>query len=415
MPDDRQYVKRSEPIFIRGAYCAFGARERQSASVEIVDGYVSRMDRTLKEHTAEEINLTGYLLMPGFINAHDHLQFALHPRLADPPYQNYVEWGQDIHSKFAEIATLHRSVPKDVRLWWGGLRNLLCGVTTVCHHDKLWPELERADFPVRVVQRYGWGHSVALGGDLRHAHAITPEGGVFIMHACEGVDDQAYAELSQLDQLGLLASNTVLVHGLAMDEAGVALMQKRRSSLIVCPSSNEYLYDVLPNVSMLNGIDNVALGSDSPLTSEGDLLDEIRFALCSFCMTPDAAYRMVTTAPATILRLPVGAGTISESAPADLIAIRDTGYDAVDRLPALSMKDVEFVMIGGCVQLSSQEVWEKLSLHMKSGLEPLYVDGILRWLRAPVKELLQRAEGVLGSGQVLLSGRHIELSAAKRS
>lgn len=412
MPDDCRQAERGEGTFIHGAYCALGARERRCASLEIADGYVRCIGKTLEERPAETIDLTGYLLMPGLINAHDHLQFGLHPRLGEPPYKNYVEWGQDIHSRFSDIATLYRSVPKDVRLWWGGLRNLLCGVTTVCHHDKLWPELVREDFPVRVVQKYGWGHSVALGGDLRHAYASAPKGSAFIVHACEGVDEQAYAELSQLDQLGLLTSNTILVHGLAMDEAGIALIQERNASLIVCPSSNQYLYGVLPNVSMLSGIEDIALGNDSPLTAEGDLLDEVRFALRLSCVTPDAAYRMITTSPATILRLPAGAGMISEGMSADLIAIRDTGHDAVDRLRELSMAEIEFVMIGGRVQLSSQAIWERLPLHVRSSLEPLSIDGTLRWLRAPVKELLKRAEDVIGVGRVRISGRHVELPTA---
>ena len=72
------------------------------------------------------IDLVGYLVMPGLVNAHDHLQFALFPKPADPPYPNYIEWGEDIHRKFPEIIAKHRSVPKDVRLHWGGIRNLLC-------------------------------------------------------------------------------------------------------------------------------------------------------------------------------------------------------------------------------------------------------------------------------------------------
>ena len=89
--------------------------------------------------------------MPGLINAHDHLEFALFPRLGNPPYRNYVEWGDDIHNRFPEVIAKHRAVPKDVRLWWGGIRNLLCGVTTVCHHDRLWPVLFAPEFPVTVL------------------------------------------------------------------------------------------------------------------------------------------------------------------------------------------------------------------------------------------------------------------------
>ena len=168
------------------------------------------------------------------------------PEDGNPPYRNYIDWGEDIHSRFPEVIAKHHAVPKEVRLWWGGIRNLLCGVTTVCHHDPLWPELQREDFPVRVVREYGWGHSLALGGDLRQARAATPVGRPFIVHACEGVDEQAREELWELDRLGLLDGSTVLVHGLALDREGVALMRERRASLIVCPSSNKFLFGKTP-------------------------------------------------------------------------------------------------------------------------------------------------------------------------
>ncbi len=186
-------------------------------------------------------------------------------------------------------------------------------MTTVCHHDLLWSELQRNDFPVRVIQEYGWAHSLALGGDLLAARSATPEGQPFILHACEGIDEQAYAELSKLDQMGLLDERTVLVHGLAINNAGVNLMRQRRASLIICPSSNQFLFERLPDRTQLKTIENLVLGNDSPLTAEGDLLDEVRFAVRSCGIDPDAIYRMITESPATILRLRNHEGSITEN------------------------------------------------------------------------------------------------------
>jgi cytosine/adenosine deaminase-related metal-dependent hydrolase len=407
--------KQEERRIIRGARCAIGPQESTHASLEIVGDRITRILSgasllPASESGRAEIDLSGFLVMPGLINAHDHLQFALFPRLADPPYRNYIDWGEDIHKKFSALIAKHRRVPKEVRVWWGGIRNLLCGVTTVSHHNLLWPELQRTDFPVRVVQKYGWAHSLALGGDLREARAATPKGCPFIVHACEGVDELAGEELWGLDRLGLLDADAVLVHGLAIDQKGVALMRDRRASLIVCPSSNRFLFEKAPDMSLLSKVENVALGNDSPLTAEGDLLDEIRFAM-RFCkFSPQMAYRMVTTAPAAILRLYDTEGSIKESGVADLIAVRDTGHDAKDRLRTLSMNDIEFVMIGGRVQLASEAILEQLPLSAKQNLESLSIDGTIRWLRAPVKTLLQKAEQILGKGEVRLGSRAICLS-----
>jgi cytosine/adenosine deaminase-related metal-dependent hydrolase len=398
-------------MVIRGGRCALGPRESVRASIQIVDGRVARIGEAPRVSAAKsrcaEIDMGGFLIMPGLVNAHDHLQFALYPRLADPPYRSYVDWGTDIHRKFSGVFAKHRSVPKDVRLWWGGLRNLLCGVTTVSHHDRLWAELERQDFPVTVVRDCGWAHSLALGHDLRQARSTTPEGSAFIVHACEGVDEQAREELFELDRLRLLDDGVVVVHGLAIDEAGVALMQARGVSLVICPSSNLFLFEKLPRAAIFGAIDNVALGSDSPLTSEGDLLDEVRFAMRHCGISPQAAYRMVTDAPAAMLGLHNAQGSIEVSGVGDLIAVRDTDQDAAERLGGMSLADVEFVMIGGCVQLASEAVLERMPPRTTQGMEPLWVDGVVRWLRAPVKELLRRAEDVLGAGQVRLGGKRI--------
>jgi len=399
-----------DDVVLRGAWCAFGPQERTRASIEIAAGRVAQiLDDPGPSRSARtrhsDIDLSGFLVMPGLINAHDHLQFALFPRLANPPYRNYIDWGTDIHNKFSDVIATHRAVPKDVRLWWGGIKNLLGGVTTVCHHDSLWLELKRGDFPVRVVQEYGWGHSLALGGDLLKARSSTPAGRAFILHACEGVDEQAYAELAGIDRLGLLDERTVLVHGLAIDGAGVALIKQRRTSLIACPSSNQFLFGELPNMELLGTIENVTLGNDSPLTAEGDLLDEIRFASRLCGIKSDAVYRMVTEAPAAVLRLRDQEGSIRETGTGDLMAVRDTGQAGADRLTKLSMHDVEFVMVAGRVQLASETIMKRLPEAAAQGLEALWIDGAIRWVRAPVRELLAKAEDVLGKGEVRLGGR----------
>ncbi|HEX4022409.1 MAG TPA: amidohydrolase family protein [Acidobacteriaceae bacterium] len=401
-----------DQVVIHGARYAKGPQESEHGSIQIIGGRIHRIvsrapNLPVAASNRTEIDLSGFLIMPGLINAHDHLEFALFPRLADPPYRNYIDWGEDIHHKFPEVIAKHRAVPKDLRVWWGGIRNLLCGVTTVSHHNPLWPELQRSDFPVRVVQQYGWAHSLALGGDLRAARAATPEGRPFIVHACEGVDELAREELWGLDRSRVLDASAVLVHGLAIDAAGVELIRERGVSLVVCPSSNNFLFGELPDMAILGGVENVALGNDSPLTAEGDLLDEIRFAIRSCGIAPRSAYPMVTEAPAAMLRLKGGEGAIKVSGVGDLIAVRDTDQDAADRLRTLSMIDVEFVMIGGCVQLASETILDRLPPAATQGLEPLWIDGTIRWLRAPVKELLRKTEEVLGASQIQLGSRRV--------
>ena len=103
----------------------------------------------------------GYLLLPGLINAHDHLEFALFPRLGNRTYANAHEWALDIYRPEDDPIRSLRKIEKSIRLWWGGIRNLLSGVTTVCHHNEYAPAFDD-HFPVRVLRNYGWAHSFAF-------------------------------------------------------------------------------------------------------------------------------------------------------------------------------------------------------------------------------------------------------------
>ncbi|WP_263354536.1 amidohydrolase family protein [Acidicapsa acidisoli] len=411
---------RQTKLLIRGARCAVRLEEPTQASIEVTGSRIAGIHSNLSlslsaAWKSTEIDLDGFLIFPGLVNAHDHLDFALFPRLANPPYQNYIDWGIDIHNTYPDVIATQRSVPKELRVWWGGIRNLLCGATTVSHHNPFRSELARDNFPIRVIREYGWGHSYALGGDIVAARSATPKGYPFIMHACEGIDDRASKELGQLDGEGILDAHTVLVHGLAMDREGVALMRERGVSLIVCPSSNYFLFGKVPDLSLLGEINNLAIGNDSPLTATGDLLDEVRFAIRACNISPQAAYRMVTEAPAAILRLRRSEGSIMLSGIADLIAVRDSGVDAAERFATMSMVDIEFVMLAGQVQLASKEILDRLPSQIIQELEPLSIGGTIRWLRAPVRELLRRTEQVLGSGQVRLGGKPVSIPHSARA
>lgn len=355
------------------------------------------------DHT---IDLSGYLILPGLINAHDHLEFSLFPRLGGGPYRNFQEWAADIyHPERSPIKDL-LSVPKAVRLWWGAIRNLLCGVTTVCNHNPQVNHHLRKQLPVRVVSRYTWAHSLAFGHRIAHTFRATPANRPFIIHLAEGVDEQSRAEIFQLHQMKSLRSNTVIVHGVGMDDAGHELLERSGSAFVWCPTSNEFLFGRTIDLDFIRRHRRAALASDSPLTAAGDLLDEIQFARRHVQATPEEIYGMVTGRAADVLRLTHGEGTLVNGGVADLIAIADDGGRPCERLTSLSWDKLELVMVSGVPRLLSPRMALRWPGGAVARLERLQVDGADRLIAAPVHKLFATAQSYLGN-ENRLSGKDI--------
>jgi ubiquinone/menaquinone biosynthesis C-methylase UbiE len=361
--------------------------------------------------TGDILDLSGYVVLPGLINAHDHFEFSLFPNLGRlpglPPFVNSTEWAEEIHRTHAELIRLHRQIPLNTRLWFGAIHNLLSGVTTVCHHNPLHPAMLAPDFPVRIVEEFDWAHSLTFAPDIVEGFIAGPESRPFIVHAAEGTDIRSRNELQSLDSKGLLRPRTVLVHGLALTEEDIALVNRRGASIILCPTSNQFLFGQTVAPHLLSYLERVTLGSDSPLTAAGDLLDEIAFLRANHNLDSRSLYKLVTTSPAAILRLTHSEGRILAEHPITVIAVRDTGTSPADTLANLTYAEVELVLIEGQVQLASQALYDRLPSQARNGLYRLEVGGHPRWLRAPLPDLFESAEQFLGKDKLRLGNKEV--------
>jgi cytosine/adenosine deaminase-related metal-dependent hydrolase/ubiquinone/menaquinone biosynthesis C-methylase UbiE len=416
-PRPHNLTENSETLHISGASYALGPDAATTASITIERGHVQSISSTLPKHgnsispSTAIIDMPGYLLLPGLINAHDHLEFGLFPNLGSGPYQNSLEWAKEIHHTHAPLIDRHRKVPKAVRLWWGALRNLLCGVTTVCHHNPLSREMLSADFPIRVLSRFGWAHSLEMDPNLIHNFDHTPLNLPFVLHAAEGVDAKSAQEIFDLDRMQVLTDRTVLVHGLALTPKAAALLNRRRSALVICPTSNQFLFHCAPSSTLIKSLNTVVLGSDSPLTAAGDLLDEINFARNEIGLAPNSLFEMVTARSANVLRLRNGEGRLRTGAVADLIAVQDKALTPAETIAQLTFDQVELVILSGRVQLASPSLYSRLPDSLKAGLQPISIDGHQRWLRAPVDNLLAEARKVVGR-DIRLGGKKVDHAGA---
>ncbi|MGE5325466.1 MAG: amidohydrolase family protein [Deltaproteobacteria bacterium] len=391
---------------------AIGPATALRADIEIHDGRIRSIEVRAEPVCTpqigsrnETLDLTGYLILPGLINAHDHLEFNLFPRLGRGPYLNYREWAADVYHPHESPLREHLAVPKAVRLWWGGLKNLLSGVTTVCHHNPYVADVFENDFPVRVVKQFRWSHSVAFGEDFGMQAAGTDET-PYIIHAGEGTDAESAEEIHTLDRLGLLNSRTVIVHGVAADNSELSLLDIRGSGLIWCPTSNLFTLGKTLDHEVVNNFQRAALGSDSALTAQGDLLDEIRFAHRDSRIDPGRLYSMVTEAAARVLRLRDGEGSVRVGARADLIALKDLDRSPAETLMEASFAQVQASLLGGEIKLCSDEIRARCPESSKGGFEPVNVADVRRWVRAPVAWMHAETQKHLGNN-FCLAGREV--------
>jgi len=319
------------------------------------------------------IDLGGAVVLPGLLNAHDHLELNHYGRLkCRDTYQNASEWIADLSPRLSADPAIRegRAHPLVERLFVGALKNLLAGVTTVAHHNPFYAEMRRT-MPIRVVRRYGWAHSFALeqkaagargepGGDIAARWRATPPDAPFMVHLAEGVDAGARGELPRLESLGCLKPNTVIVHGVAIDGNGWRRAARAGAGLVWCPASNAFLFGqtaIVRDLLEMNGAGPlVALGTDSRLTGSLDLLDELRYAQATTDLSSSELFAMVTRSAATLLRQP-RAGRLAVGGPADLIVVPAAASGsgnsdaadvlAGDALLAAARRDIRLVVVGG--------------------------------------------------------------------
>lgn len=291
------------------------------------------------------IDLQGDRLLPGLINAHDHLQLNNFGRLKyRAQYTNVREWIADVAEHVRANVNLKPcgALPRDQRLLLGAVKNLLSGVTTVAHHDPLYGYLTSDACPVSVVTRYGWSHSLLIDGDerVRRSYQATPAAWPWIIHAAEGLDDAAAAELEHLDSLGCIAANTLIVHGVACDAAQRRLLLEARAGLIWCPASNLHLFGRTAEVGDLIEHGRVALGTDSRLSGSCDLLAELRLARAVSGLDDRTLESLVTTNSARLLQL-ADRGVLKAGAAADILVLPQMPLASATRA------DIRLVMIRG--------------------------------------------------------------------
>jgi cytosine/adenosine deaminase-related metal-dependent hydrolase len=363
-----------QPLHIRGAQIWDGRNTHRRE--------LYTTNRILEKVTpgAITIDLEGHTIFPGLVNAHDHLELNHYPRSKfRAVYDNAHQWGEDMNARLdTEPYRSLRAYPLWDRLFIGGLKNLLCGATTVVHHNPPHKELWRQDFPVRVLRKYGWAHSLHFSTDeeIATSYRSTPPDALWFIHLAEGTDAVAAGEYQRLKALGCVGKNTVIVHGVGMTEADIADAAPIVRGLVWCPTTNNYLLGKTATIASWG--DKAIIGSDSRLTAEGDWLDELRGGLYSNQVTePDRFLKMLTLA-ASILSLP-DAGSLNPGAQADWWVKGD--YWVRD--------NISLVVKGGVPRIGNPDIMAKFT-HIQT--IPAILDGVEKAIHLNLAQQIHRCK-----------------------
>ena len=356
--------------------------------VRIANGIITETGIDLPPHKNERVgNFENHYIYPGLVNSHDHLEMNLYPKLGSPPYTNYLEWAKDIYKPATSpIREIEKVDIKD-RLLWGGLKNLISGVTTVVHHNPWHRRLEKKEFPTKVLKT-NWAHSPEFGKNIQKEFLKSDI--PFVIHAGEGTDELAFSEISKLHKSGLLKKNTVLVHAVAVRQSNIESIASEKSSIVWCPASNLFMFDQTAPIQQMKGKIKITLGTDSTMTGSATLLDEMKIAFETGLATDNEIYYMVTDIARNIFGLPDQSVSITHPADLFIASIKHKNY--FENLIHLTPSDINLVLINGKIKIIDTE-WREL-MPLKNTVK---INANLKYIEVDVAALKKRIEKKVGS------------------
>lgn len=365
---------------------------------------------TLVAQADEMIDAAHCAVMPGLVNAHTHLSQTFMRGLAGG--RPLLPWLRELIWPLQGALT-----PEDMRLaaLLGLVENLRGGVTKVVNHHKVAATYAHTDAVCEVAATFGLHFTLARAwtdkgtnaepanailadlerlferwkdankvqiasgplalwrcsaDTLHRSHELAQQYGSFThFHVAESqdevqlsLDETGLRPVSWLQDIGVLGTDTQVVHAVWLDEAEIDLLAQQNAPVIHCPVSNAVLGSgIAPVMAMLNRGVSLRLGTDGPASNDTQDVWEtmktaVHFARAS---TLDA-----TVLPATAaLKLAMSADDLIPGAPADLIVVNLNHPRAMpvhDVASALALSthgsDVETVIVGGQILLRNRQV-----------------------------------------------------------
>jgi cytosine/adenosine deaminase-related metal-dependent hydrolase len=321
--------------------------------IHVRDGKIDRVSETEIGDTGPVIEFQNALAFPGLVNSHDHLDFNSFPRLGNPVYQDYTEWGKDINERYRSVINDVLRVPKVLRIKWGLYKNLLNGFTTVVNHGE---RLNTEKDLVTLFQDCNSLHSLHFEKNWKwKLNAPFKNKQPFVVHIGEGTNATAKKEIDTLIKANWSKRDLVGVHGVAMDSVQASAFR----ALVWCPASNFFLLNQTAPVDRLKRTTKIIFGTDSTLTSGWNAWEHLRMARETDLLSGEELMKAVTSTAAAVWKL--NCGELATGKDADIVVAGPVPNTAgLDEFYALNPEDILLVLHKGEIRLFDESLLDHL-------------------------------------------------------
>jgi cytosine/adenosine deaminase-related metal-dependent hydrolase len=351
----------------------------QPVNIAVQGGEITAVGTDATDNGRFRIHFTNGLVLPGFINSHDHLDFNCFSPLGNEIYDSYTAWGKDIHQRYRDQIRAVLNIPQQLRSSWGMYKNLLAGITTVINHGAHL----KIDGPlINIHQETQNLHSVRFENKWKwKLNNPFKKNKICVIHAGEGAVDVSGKEIDELLKYNLLNRKIVAVHGVAMSaEQSAGFL-----GLVWCPESNRILLNTHTHVGLLKSNTQIVFGTDSTLTGDWNIWEHLRLARTLSQMTDAELFDTVTGAPAHLWGL--NNGRLEPGKNADLVIVK-AEHDSVswNDLYSTDPKDILMVLHKGKIRMFDKS--------LLSQLNSLQID-LYRYSQVKINGLVKFVEGDL--------------------
>ena len=376
----------------------------KNGSVTISNGRISKVTNGSGDAGASvSIDAGKGVVVPGLINAHDHLLGTYHPKIGHGPYINWLPWDNDLKSSplYAERCQIEN---RDLYLL-GAYRNLVSGVTRIRPHAAfrrrpvLRPPSDEGD---QGVLAGSFDHVVrpACDGVTVEYEKAVKEDIPFVTHIGEGWDEETKQDIKVIDRLGGLGatrySSTACRFPTRTD-----LVKKPGASCVWCGDSNMFMYNKTMDArAFLDKGINLCIGTDSSATGGENILYEMKFDQMVYermygeKLSDEQILKMVTVNPAKAFRQKK-MGRIEEGCIADLCVFRDRGKSPANSVVHGHLRDVLLVVIDG-MPVYGDAAYEDMFDALGVTYSRVVLDGADRIIIGDPEGLLRRISRAVG-------------------